>query len=668
MLLRLGLSIFFTLNIMVASWLSYSQEVFGTAAKAPADFAVLTGLFSYLAWLLATLVLVLLGLPLLADALRQLRAPGPLLTRLSAPLLITLGVFSAYLLSVLHTLRGQGSLYFDTAAIVLVFVALGSYLEAGSRQRALASACELLAVLPAQVHVERQGRCDEIARDQVAVGDRVRVRPGETVPVDGRVVSGCSQVLTASLTGEAQPRTVEVGDRLLAGAISLDGQLWLETERVGAQTVLAQMEASLTVARGSQPAIQRLADQIAGWFVPGVVFLALGVFAASAAQGAVDQGLLRGLSVLLISCPCALGLAAPLSCWSALRRAAEQGILIDSATTLERAALVDHLFFDKTGTLTEPELVLGTLETAPGVTREEALTWAASLEAASMHPIARAVLAQAQQLQLTLLPVSAATVLPGRGLLGQVGGRLLRLGSEKWVSELGLTAAPSTAPDPGATLFLLDAERVLARLTLCERLRPAAPAVIRSLEQMGIAVSILSGDRSAATCALGSALGVRATGELLPADKVEHLRGARTQGARRIAMVGDGLNDAPVLAAADVGIALGSASDLARRSGNVRLISDRLDRLPILFALARDTRRRIRTNLLWAFAFNSVGILLAAAGYLTPIIAAAAMAFSSSLVVIRIARGAGAPPASTAAAEASDASGLAAARWEAVPG
>ncbi len=636
LLLRLGLGIFLALNIMVASWLGYSQEVFGDAARAEGAYTALTGLFSYLAFFLCTVVIALLGLNLLADALLNL-ARG----RVETQLLIAVGVFSAYGLSAVNTFRGEGSLYFDTAAMVLVVVTLGSYLEAGARQRAASSASALLTDLPSRVLVERRGELVEAATEELGKGDVVVVRPGETVPADGRLVAGTGHVDEASLTGESRPRPVEPGDPLLAGTVSLDGQLRMEAEQVGEDRVLALVERSLAAARAQKPPIQRLADRVAAVFVPGVVLLALAVFGYRALQGEAAAGMLQGLAVLLISCPCALGLAAPLASWHALRRAAEYGILIDSPATLERAAAVRQVFFDKTGTLTRPELDLERATAAPGVDSREALAWAASLEAASTHPIARALVAHAAEHGIVPEALDEASNVPGLGVEGRLGGQWLRLGSVRWAERLGLdiSALADDADDDASKVVLMDDHRPLARFDLKEAPRPEAEAVIAELRRTGIDVAVLSGDRAGATARLAARLGVTATGDLLPGEKVERLVAARGEG--RLAMVGDGLNDAPVLAAADVGIALGSASDLAKRSGNVRLVADRLDRVPLLFALARDARRRIRWNLAWAFGFNTVGIALAVAGTLTPIFAAVAMVLSS-LMVVRISSRAGA--------------------------
>ncbi len=636
LLLRLGLGIFLTLNVMVASWLAYSREVFGDVARAEGTDAMLPILFSYLALFLCTLVVVMLGLPMLADA-------GGARLRLDARTLIVLGVFAAYVLSAVHTFRGEGSLYYDTAALILVIVTLGSYLEAGAKRRAASSARRLLAALPSRLRVRRGDGVEELPVEEVAAGDLVQVPPGETVPVDGEVAEGTGYVDEASLTGEARPRVAVPGERLLAGAVSVDGQLWVRAEKVGDDTVLALMERALADARAQQPPIQRLADRVAAAFVPGVALVALAVFAVRTVRGEAAAGILDALSVLLISCPCALGLAAPLACWHGLRRAAEHGILIDSAATLERAAGIDRLFFDKTGTLTRPRLGLErTVIINPGIDERRALELAAALESASRHPIALAVLDLASCHGVSAPPAEGVTAVPGLGIEGRVEGRLVRLGSAVWAKRLGLDEhhpLSRVVGDDVHPVFLMDEAHLLARFDLCEEVRPEAAPAISELRRLGVEVGVLSGDRPAANARLAENLGIPAEGGLLPADKLARLAAARGRG-ERVAMVGDGVNDVPILAAADVGIAVGSASDLARRSAGVRLLGDGLDRVPRLLKISRDVRWRIRANLLWAFGFNSIGIVLAAFGALTPVFAAIAMVLSS-LTVVRVSSGAG---------------------------
>jgi Cu2+-exporting ATPase len=650
--LRLGLGIFLAMNIMVFSGVFYARELFGEAAAPTGGFVDLVALLRYLQMLLATLVLVLLGGPLLLDALDRLRGPawagegGGWSSRVDANLLICIGVVSAFALSVVHTLRGAGSVYFDTAAMILVVVTLGRFLEASARRRASGSARRRLADLPDRAWRRRASALEEVEEVEASAlgrGDRVRVRPGEAVAVDGRVTEGRARIDESTLSGESRPRTVEPGDEVHAGTVSLDGQLWVEAKAVGEQRVAARVQQMLEHARSEQPPIQRVVDRVAAFFVPAVAALALGVFVLGAAAGEPTAALWRAMSVLLISCPCALGLAAPLASWHALRRAAERGILVRSAATLERVAGVGRVFFDKTGTLTESVPSLERIDVAPGVERRVALRLAASLETSSLHPLGAAIVKAARESDVAPLAVTDARPLPGIGIEGRVDGRRLRLGSRRLLAGLEEGSAAGLGelrePDEATVVYLLEADRALARFVLTERPRGDAAAAVGTLRAMGLDCRLLSGDRPSAVTRLGLQLGLSAAGGLLPQDKVAALREARLDGTPA-AMVGDGINDAPVLAAADVGIAVGSAADLARNAGNVLLIADRLDRVPLILAIARHCKRRIRLNLVWAFAYNSVGIALAAAGRLDPIFAALAM-LGSSLSVVLVSRGAG---------------------------
>jgi heavy metal translocating P-type ATPase len=641
LLLRLGMGIFLAMNIMVFNWFTYSREWFGPDAAVPGEYAGLAALFSYLLMFLATAVLALLGVPILGDVLAGWRRG----VRIDANLLILVGVTSAYAVSVAHTVRGDGSLYYDTTAMVLVLVTLGNYLEAGAKRRATSSAGALLASVPTRAWARRDGEVVEIDAADLAVGDHVRVRAGEAVPVDGRVIEGTSQIDEAILTGESRPRQVDPGDRLLAGSLNLSGQLWLEARHVGEDRAISRMQRMLDEARLHQPPIQRVADRIAAVFVPGVVLLATVVFAIRAWNGSPLEGLFVALTVLLISCPCALGLAAPLATWSALRRAAERGILIDSAVTLERAARVGRLFFDKTGTLTEPQLKLDRIVAADDVAEADALRWVAALETTSVHPIGRALVHAAEERAIGLPAATDAVTVPGLGVEARVDGVLLRLGSHRLVERSGLARAPgaTTADDETTIVYLMDESRVLASLHVAEVVRPDAPETIASLRDAGVEVSVLTGDQAGPARRLARDLDLPVEAGLLPADKLDRLRSARAEasGTRPgVGMVGDGINDAPVLAAADVGFAMGSASDLAKQAGNIRLIFDRLDRVPIALAIARSGMRRVKWSLGWAFGYNGIGLTLATMGMLTPIFAASAM-FVSSLVVVAISRGAG---------------------------
>lgn len=656
LLLRLGLGILLSMNIMAFKGLFYSPLVYQSGEPDALRHDALQQLAAYFMMLLTTGVIVTLGMPLLNDVLAGFATPtldgqrrtwrawlGALPRRVDANLLICIGVGAAFTLSVIHTVRGHGTLYFDTAALILTLVTLGHYLDSTARRRATAAARDLLTAMPTRTWVQRGDALVEVDADAVQVGDHVRVRPGETIPVDGRVIEGSGYINESSLTGESNPRAVAAGDHVMAGCMSLDGQLWIEATQVGNDRTLAQTQKLLETARLHQLPLQRLADRISAVFVPGVVLLAISVFAFNAWIGDPTSGLFNALSVLLISCPCALGLAAPLATWSTLHRAARAGILIDSAITLERAAAIRHVFFDKTGTLTEPTLNLHAVHTSQDVSRDEALRIAGAIESSSVHPIAVALTTHAQQATDVPLPVAEdARALPGLGVQAVVEGRTYWLGSARLVQQRQLIPI-ETANDAGMCVYLMDETRVLACFTLTEKLRDDAKRAVRSLREMGIDATILTGDRTETAERVGRALGIGVKASLLPADKLEHLLTARNDVPGRVAMVGDGINDGPVLAAADVGFAMRSSTSLAQQAGNVRLLADRLDRVPFTIAMARHGMRRVKLNLLWAFGYNTIGLALAAMGYLNPIFAASAM-FVSSLLIVTTSRKAGAVP------------------------
>ena len=673
LLLRLGFGIFLAMNIMVFSWAFYSCEWYtqGTGRHDP-----LAGLFAYLLLLLTTILIATLGVPLAADAVGQIFASTPETTpaipsaaraqsratcllgwfraarrvRLDTNALICIGVGAAYLISVIHTLQGRGSLYYDTAAMILVLVTLGYFLESSAKRKATGATQSLTAPPELQVRVRRNGEEIDIDSDQLIVDDQVYTRAGEGFVVDAVVVEGISHVNESRLTGESKPRAVEPGHAVLAGTLNLDGPLWAKAQRVGDDCVIRQTQRLFEEARMRQLPIQRLADRAASIFVPSVLALTVGVVTWHTIHGQATRGLFDALSVLLISCPCALGLAAPLAAWSTLRRVAEHGIIIDSAATLERIAVIDQVYFDKTGTLTQSYLSLHRIVVAEGVDPDQALRWAAALESTSVHPIARSLVQEAQQREFKLPGIDDAKTLPGLGVQARIVDRMMRLGSARLADSIGINVArfdethlPQTSASGAATactkIYLLDANRILARFDLAERLRDEAVEAVARLKGMGINVKMLSGDQPTPAIQIAHALDIPFEASLLPGEKLEHVADARQRGGH-VAMVGDGINDGPVLAGADVGFVMSSGTDLAKQAGHVWLLSDRLDRIPTTIAIARHCMKRVRLNLAWAFGYNLIGLTLAAGGLLTPIVSALAM-IASSLMIVTTSRNAG---------------------------
>ncbi len=656
LLLRIGLGVFLAMNLMVFNWFFYSRHVFDVdvSAAEQGQYDTLAGLFAYVLMLICTLVIALLGLPILHAAITSRRR------RLDVQTLILIGVFAAFAVSVWHTLRGHGALYFDTAAMILVLVTFGMWLDTRAKRNVTDSASGLRDLLPVQSTTEHEGAQRQVQTCDLNVADTVRVACGDAIPVDGVVVSGRSHVASAMLTGEAQPTPVGPGDRVLAGAVNVDGLLRVRATAVGEDTALGQMEHLLREARLTQPAIQRLADRVAAVFVPAVLVLAVLAGIWHGSRHGEGVGVMTALSVLLISCPCALGLAAPLATWRAMNRAARRGILFSGGDTLEKAARVQHVLFDKTGTLTGAALRVEQIDTFEDFDEDRVLVIASSLGAASRHPVASALSDESDRRGLGSVEVASASLVPGQGIEGRVADDDYRLGSRPFVFRELADASPqtdlATSEDGDVSCVWLSRNgRLIALFKLGEELRPDTGSTLASVKAVGLSCEVLTGDRSAVAARLGEQLGVTVTGELLPADKVERVRLAKEH-HRVVAFVGDGANDAPALATADVGIAVQGATDLAKQAGNIVVVGNGLGLTPVALAIARDTLRRIRLNLTWAFGYNTVGLTLAALGWLNPVIAAVFMVASSLMIVSTSARAGERAAGRTPEANPSDAS------------
>ncbi len=576
-------------------------------------------------------------------------------------LLVALGTSAAYGLSVWLLLRHDGHagmphLYFEASAAVITLVLLGKWLEGRAKRQTADAIRALNALRPATARVLREGVEVELPVDEVQLGDLVAVRPGERVAVDGEVTAGRSHVDESLITGESLPVAKAVGDRVTGGAINAEGALTVKTLAIGTETTLARVIRMVESAQAAKAPIQRLVDRVSAVFVPVVLGIALLTFVGwVVANGQWETALINAVAVLVIACPCALGLATPTAIMAGTGVAAQAGILIKDAEALELAHAVDTVVFDKTGTLTEGRPTLVAVRPAEaGPPRDELLRLAAALQQHSEHPLARAVLEQARADGLTVPPATDTRALPGRGLQGRVQARAqgpsqeqtLVLGSSRWLREQGLDAGPladeATALEgAGRTVSWLarpaDAgapAAVLGLLAFGDTVKPAARAAVARLQALGVRTVMLSGDNRGSAEAVARELGIAdCRAEVLPGDKAAAVQALRAEG-RVVAMVGDGINDAPALAAADVGIAMSTGTDVAMQTagitlmrGDPRLVADALD-------VSRRTVATIRRGLFWAFAYNVVGIPLAAAGLLNPVIAGAAMALSSVSVVV----------------------------------
>ena len=566
-------------------------------------------------------------------------------------LLVALGTSAAFGLSVVTWWRwtgpGEPPLYFEASAVIITLVLLGKWLEARAKRQTTESLRALAALRPVAARVRRGGQDLELPLAEVRVGDLVLVRPGERVPVDGSVVEGASHVDESLITGESLPVARGEGDRVIGGAVNAEGLLLVRTTAVGAESALSRIVRMVESAQAKKAPIQRLVDRVSAVFVPVVLVVALCTLLGwGLLSGDWTRAVLDAVAVLVIACPCALGLATPTAIMVGTGAAARRGILIKDAEALELAHSVQVVAFDKTGTLTEgrPKLLQALAQDGDAAALLAAV---AAVQAGSEHPLARAVLTAAAEAGAPAATAAASEVraVAGRGVSAQWQGRALRLGSTRYMDELG--APPASWPEglaraeqaqaQGQTVsWLADlstAPRLLGLLVFGDSVKPGAAAAVQRLHALGVQSVLISGDNAGSAAAVAQAVGItEVRAEVLPEDKARIVTELQ-QGGRRVAMVGDGINDAPALAAADVGIAMGTGTDVAMQAagitlmrGDVGLVADALD-------ISRRTHAKIRQNLFWAFVFNAVGIPLAAAGLLSPVIAGAAMAMSSFCVV-----------------------------------
>ena len=563
-------------------------------------------------------------------------------------LLVALGTTAAFGLSLYllfrHAGHGMPHLYFEASATVITLVRLGKWLEGRAKRQTADAIRALNALRPATARVLRDGVEAELPVAQVRVGDLVRIRPGERVAVDGQVTEGRSHVDESLITGESMPVAKGPGDRVTGGAINAEGALTVKTLAIGTETTLARIIRMVESAQAGKAPIQRIVDRVSAVFVPVVLGIAL-VTALGwlAVTGNWEQAIVNAVSVLVIACPCALGLATPTAIMVGTGVAARCGILIKDAQALELAHAVTTVAFDKTGTLTEGHPSLVALHAADGQTTDEVLRLSAALQQASDHPLARAVLDKLRERQLTVPEAKDNQALPGRGLEAVVHGQRLALGSNRLLNELGVDAGALTdtaqaLADQGRTVSWLvrrdgNVPVLLGLLAFGDSVKPSARIAVARLHELGIKTVMLTGDNRGSAEAVARELGINEVrADVLPGDKAAVVQQLRAAG-EVVAMVGDGINDAPALAAADVGIALSTGTDVAMETagitlmrGDPRLVADALD-------VSRRTWVTIQRGLFWAFAYNVVGIPLAALGFLNPVIAGAAMAFSSVSVV-----------------------------------
>ena len=604
----------------------------------------------WLLWALATPVQFWVGFEFHAGFLRDLRHRTA-----SMSTLVSIGTNAAYFFSLAVTLwphvfmPAGGMTYYETGAVVITLVVLGRWLEARARGRTSEAIRRLVRLAPRTARIVREGRELDVPTTEVGVGDLVRIRPGERIPVDGVVLEGASTIDESMLTGESLPVEKTAESRVVAGSVNQTGALLFRATHVGSETTLARIVRLVEDAQASRAPIQRLADRVAAVFVPVVLVIAGATCLAWLAFGPeprLPMALTTAVAVLVIACPCAMGLATPTAIMVGTGKGAEHGVLIKSATALEVLHRVDTIVFDKTGTLTVGRPEVTDIVTVPGVGEDDALAVAAGAEQASEHPLGEAIVRLAKERGLALPPVGEFTAVPGQGIDTMAPDGRILLGNETMMNERGIDVslladrAIALQAQGKTVVFLAFAGRLLALIAVADVLKPDAAATIRRLREMGLAVAMLSGDnrRTAEAIAREAAI-ERVLAEVLPADKAGEIKRLQ-EGGHRVAMVGDGINDAPALTQADVGIVMGSGTDVAIEAADVTLMRSDVAGVVVALELSRRTIQIVKQNLGWAFGYNillipvAAGVLYPLAGVLlSPILAGAAMAFSSVSVV-----------------------------------
>lgn len=628
---KFGLGLALSMNVLFMSMPLHVEAASSSTIVIPASLAVA---LKYLLFFFSIPIMLVLGIPIAKSSVDSLRAG-----EVGTEALILIGAVAAFAISVKSTLAGVGEVYFETATMILTLFTLGRYIDSKAKWRASESIKGLSSLVPSQViRISPDGVKESVSADDIAIGDKVLLRPGERIPLDGTVVSGQGSVDESFLSGESKPVMKKEKMEVFAGSINLDGTLILEIRKPAEEFLVKKIEKLMEKIRANPSAINRISDRLAAWFIPVIATIGLTVFAYWTYKGEPSTGIMRMLAILLISCPCAFGIAAPMAIWRGLGLAAQKGAIIMGADILEGLAKVKTIFFDKTGTLTTDTPAITAIITGEGRGEDELLAIAAALDSHSTHPLAKSLVEEADRRGLKPLEALEIKSMPGFGIQGRVNHKQYHLGSRSWITSLArepdaeLLKREAPAGESSGMAFLLEQGKTVGAFIFSQAIREGAAEALEAIKKLGIRTVILTGDDEK------GALGVKhrlkpdmIKWRLFPADKAKEIRAEEKE--KMTAMVGDGVNDAPALEAAHIGIAMGCGTELTRESAKVNLLGDDLRMIPFLIHLSRKVRGKVMVNFIWAFSYNLIGTFLAITGVITPLFAVMAMILSSLMVI-----------------------------------
>ncbi|MFZ2951103.1 MAG: heavy metal translocating P-type ATPase metal-binding domain-containing protein [Desulfuromonadaceae bacterium] len=623
LLLRFGTALFLTMQLMACSYALYAGYFQGISGA-------MKQFLQYVSLLVTTPVVIYSGWPFIVGAWRSIKTAAP-----GMDLLIAMGALSAWFYSLWATFAG-GETYFESAAMIVTFVLIGRLLELSVRRRAMSGISSLYAAAPQRATLVTEGGNRIVDVDEVRPGDLLLVRQGERFPVDCLIIEGETEVDQSLATGESRPVLLLSGDEVRSGCVNVAAPVTVQALRPAGQSYLMRVASLVQMAQAGKPKLQQLADRVSGWFVPAVILLALLICAGRLLFLGESAGaaIMSALSVILIACPCAMGLAVPAAVLAACSRSASLGIILRGGDVIERLASVDSALFDKTGTITRGLPGIIRFETCSGYDAATVLQAAATVEEQASHPIARAIVLHAAEQGYRPEACRDFLSIPGRGISGGLpGGERVLCGSELFLQEQGVSTKFDLQYDSSATAVLIAIDgRLAGRVLLSDRLREGAEGVVSRLAAERIDISLISGDHQGTVDRIAAEIGVTsAFGGMTPDQKLERVT-ALQQAGRRVMMVGDGVNDAPALAAATVSCSLAGSSDIALENADLIIPGDDLSRIATAYRISRDAMKIIKQNLAWAFVYNIIGIPLAVSGLLTPVYAAVAMTASSLLV------------------------------------